>query len=386
MFGSGYSNIEPMNSFIPMIKKAGISLVILIALIVLFSSLGFLNINMSHVGENAFFFVLWWGLISIPVFAWPILVANRMTVLRMGILVVFFVIILIVDDAIRIPDNPLTIALVTVFWLGVVYLALPKFFLKYSKYILTAYALILSYFIYVRLFTPSFEIYVSEKKETALLLFFLPIPVLIAVWIYEQWRWIRSLQTEKTNAELALLRTQINPHFFFNTLNNLYSLTIKHSDQAPEVILKLSDMMRYTIYEGEKPLVPVKEEITYLQNYIDLHKIRYKKKVDISFEQQVDDGIKVAPLLFIILLENAFKHGVESISEAAFVHISLRSEGDQIHFSIRNNYDPDEVQSTKGIGLDNLRRRLNLLYPKQHSLNFTSEGNIFNVELTLESR
>jgi hypothetical protein len=304
----------------------------------------------------------------------------------MGILVVFFVIILIVDDAIRIPDNPLTIALVTVFWLGVVYLALPKFFLKYSKYILTAYALILSYFIYVRLFTPSFEIYVSEKKETALLLFFLPIPVLIAVWIYEQWRWIRSLQTEKTNAELALLRTQINPHFFFNTLNNLYSLTIKHSDQAPEVILKLSDMMRYTIYEGEKPLVPLKEEITYLQNYIDLHKIRYKKKVDISFEQQVDDGIKVAPLLFIILLENAFKHGVESISEAAFVHISLRSEGDQIHFSIRNNFDPDEVQSAKGIGLDNLRRRLNLLYPKQHSLNFTSEGNIFNVELTLESR
>ena len=108
----------------------------------------------------------------------------------------------------------------------------------------------------------------------------------------------------KSKTELSLLRTQINPHFFFNTLNNLYALTVKNSKQAPDVILKLSDMMRYTIYEGEKETVKLVDEIEYLNNYIELHKIRYKKNVKITFEHQIDTSLSIAPLLFIIFTLN----------------------------------------------------------------------------------
>ena len=106
------------------------------------------------------------------------------------------------------------------------------------------------------------------KEELPFFIFFLPIPVLFLVWVFEQWKWVQNLKAEKSKTELSLLRSQINPHFFFNTLNNLYALTIKNSKQAPDVILKLSDMMRYTIYEGEKETVKLGDEIEYLKNYM----------------------------------------------------------------------------------------------------------------------
>ena len=123
----------------------------------------------------------------------------------------------------------------------------------------------------------------------------------------KQIKFILTLKNEKAKAELALLKSQINPHFLFNSLNNLYGLTIEKSDDAPTVVLKLSDMLRYTIYEGQENIVPLKEEVNYLQNYIELHKIRHQKSVDIVFDYEIDESIRVAPLLFIILLENAFK-------------------------------------------------------------------------------
>ena len=191
------------------------------------------------------------------------------------------------------------------------------------------------------------------------------------------------LKNEQTQAELLHLRSQSNPHFFFNTLNNLYGLTIKNSKQAPEVILKLSEMMRYTIYQGEKSSVTIKNEITYLENYIELHKIRYKKSVLITFNHTIDETLTIAPLLSINLLENAFKHGVDTLEEDAFIKISLTSDAKVIYFFIENNFDETEKNQTKGIGLTNLKRRLSLLYPKKHTLKFTRLNNIYNVTLKI---
>ncbi|MDD7913690.1 sensor histidine kinase [Polaribacter ponticola] len=182
---------------------------------------------------------------------------------------------------------------------------------------------------------------------------------------------------------MSLLRAQINPHFFFNTLNNLYALTIKNSKQAPEVILKLSDMMRYTIYEGEKEKVKIADEIEYLKNYIELHKIRYKKSVEIIFNHTIDTNLTIAPLLYINLLENAFKHGIDSLSENAYIHINLYEKDNAIYFDIENNFDAKEKSELSGIGLKNLKKRLSLLYKNNHEIKTNITQNIYKTTLKI---
>jgi LytS/YehU family sensor histidine kinase len=184
-----------------------------------------------------------------------------------------------------------------------------------------------------------------------------------------QKRKVAKLKEASLRSEVDLLKTQINPHFFFNTLNNLYGLVVEKSDMAPEVILKLSDMMRYTIYEGEKDRVAVKDEISYLENYIELQKIRFHRDIDIKFEHSIEEAdIKVPPLLFIVLVENAFKHGAESLTEGAIIHIKLVSKDDSILFKTQNNFETSEIPQNGGIGLKNLQRRLHLLFPDSHTL------------------
>lgn len=190
-----------------------------------------------------------------------------------------------------------------------------------------------------------------------------------------------QLKNEQTKAELLHLRSQLSPHFFFNTLNNLYALTIKNSKQAPEVILKLSEMMRYTIYEGEKQRVSIQDEITYLENYIELHKIRYKNPVLFEFNHSIDTTLTIAPLLFINLLENAFKHGVETLTQNAFIKMNLTNDAEFIYFSIENNFDKKADDTPKGIGLINLKRRLSLLYPQTHALAFSKNKNLYTATL-----
>ena len=149
----------------------------------------------------------------------------------------------------------------------------------------------------------------------------------------------------------------------------LYGLTVEKSDMAPEVILKLSDMMRYTIYEGEKDRVALKDEITYLESFIELQKIRFHRELDIKFEHFIEEvDIKVPPLLFIVLVENAFKHGAESLTENAFIHMKLMSMDGCVLFETQNNFEADETPKSGGIGLKNLQRRLQLLFPDRHTL------------------
>lgn len=207
----------------------------------------------------------------------------------------------------------------------------------------------------------------------------------VAKWLFGQIKSTIKQKKEKTNIELLHLQSQVNPHFFFNTLNNLYGLIDKDQKKAKEMVLKLSDMMRYSIYDGQKERVTLEEELHYLQNYIDLHKARYHKAIDIRFEHHFQQaGTKVMPLLFIMLLENAFKHGVENLREDAYISINLISAENEIIFTIENNFEPNEIHEKEGIGLKNLTRRLELAYPKKHTLAYSAVNNIFKAQLILK--
>lgn len=205
-------------------------------------------------------------------------------------------------------------------------------------------------------------------------------------WFFEQWKSIQTIKNEKTKAELALLKSQINPHFFFNTLNNLYSLIKKDPDTAQDYVLKLSDMMRFTIYDGKEETVSLESEINYLTNFIALQTGRYHKEIAIDFQQKIQDlECKIPPLLFIILLENAFKHGVEKLIDNSFIKVYLEENETHILFSVRNNFDPETQSKNPGIGLKNLKDRLQLLYPNDsYRLSIQNENAIYFAQLELK--
>jgi hypothetical protein len=375
-----------MIGFLKKYRAFGIGILLMIILGLVLEHFRVIRINPAHFVENTVLFLFWAFLISLPIYKFSYLKEHSEVVYKIFGLIALLIVTLIYDSYVRIPDNPLTIILITTFWIGVVYLLLPQFFTKYKYLIIGVYILNLAYFTIVRLASESFEAYVNESKEWVFILLIIPIPLFGLLWFYEQWKWMRSLKKDKAKAELELLKTQINPHFFFNTLNNLYTLTVKQSEEAPAVVLKLSDMMRYTIYEGKKESVSLRDEVEYLNNYLDLHRIRYKKKVDIQFRHAIEESGEVAPLLFIILLENAIKHGVESLSENAFIHIILEADANHIKFTISNNFERLENPEPPGIGIENLKRRLELLYPKKHTLIIKEEGNVYTAELTLASK
>ncbi|MCX7548100.1 histidine kinase [Xanthomarina sp. F1114] len=329
-------------------------------------------------------YAVFFGILAVlPIYNYSYFKTKKRIILNVLALMALFFMALFIDSFMKMPDNPVTFILLMVFWFGFAYLLIPVFIKKYWKLIVFIYGPLFLYFLYLRLFSGNLETYLEIKEDFPFFIFFLPIPMLFLIWVFEQWKWVQNLKAEKSKAELSLLRSQINPHFFFNTLNNLYALTVKQSEKAPEVILKLSDMMRYTIYEGDKEMVTLEDEIKYVNNYIELHKIRYKKSVDIAFNHDVDTSLTIAPLLYIILLENAFKHGIETLTENAFIHINLKEETDFIIFSIENNFDPNEISSSNGIGLQNLKRRLSLLYKNKHELQVDVLNNLYKTTLKI---
>ena len=217
---------------------------------------------------------------------------------------------------------------------------------------------------------------------------------LIFHWGMAQWKLVKQLQNERTNAQLMHLKSQVNPHFLFNTLNNLYGLALEKSDQTPELILKLSDMLRYTIYQGQKDQVLLRDEVNYLEDFIKLQQIRYHKPVNIIFEHEVSQSnFKISPLLLLILLENAYKHGVEQLTDQAYIAIKLEIIEQSLIFNIENNFDladsfdlEDESEHTtdSGIGLVNLKTRLALIYPASHQLEITSQQGVYRARLEIE--
>lgn len=222
----------------------------------------------------------------------------------------------------------------------------------------------------------------NAYAASAIVLFSLPI-VLSLRWSQQNSR-IIALEKEKAQTELDLLKQQLNPHFFFNTLNNLYALSLQRSEQTPESILQLSELMRYVIYKAKEPQVTIREEVKYLEDYLQLQQIRMKKKPDVQFVQEIGSGAApIAPLLLIVLVENAFKHGIEPAENNAFLHLTLNATDHKLRFVCKNSFEEQPVAGS-GIGLDNLRRRLALLYPGRHRFKTGSENHIFKAELELE--
>ncbi|MEM6379150.1 MAG: sensor histidine kinase [Bacteroidota bacterium] len=327
-----------------------------------------------YYGLNTLSFLMLWSVTAYFI--------HKHSIWKVAGLIGLLTIVTLADNYLEAKNNPFTMPALILFWLGAASLILPRFFKKYQIAIYAVYSLVLSYFFIDFAITPN---YASSDRFNFSSVMLSPIPVFGALWAYEQWRWLRTLKDDKAKAELALLKSQVNPHFFFNTLNNLYGLVVERSEKAPEVILKLSDMMRYTIYEGKEELVSLQDEIIYLENYIELHKIRYQKRVDFQFKKQVDKDYKIAPLLFINLLENAIKHGVESQMGGAYVHLKLIAQENQIMFTIENNFEAAPTEKPAGIGLENLKKRLVHLYPGQYQLKINKEALVYRAELSIST-
>ena len=207
---------------------------------------------------------------------------------------------------------------------------------------------------------------------------------------------LENLEKDNANFKLKYLRSQLNPHFLFNTLNSIYALSMQKSDKAPEVVVKLSDLMRYLIYDCNEEKVPLSKEVEFIQNYIEIEKIRYKADVRFCVEGETD-GIMIEPFLFISFVENGFKHAFDSAYANAFIYITIKVRPDQIELSVVNNTSIDletQAKRVNGTGLKNSKGILELLYPTTHALNIiqtekeenrTSELRIRNAKKRLES-
>jgi sensor histidine kinase YesM len=201
-------------------------------------------------------------------------------------------------------------------------------------------------------------------------------------------------EADRTEAELKSLRSQINPHFLLNTLNNIYALTAMDTYRAQNAIQQLSKMLRHMLYDNMQDAVNLQDEIQFLENYVNLMKIRLPNSVDVTFQKIVPDAdIKVAPLIFISLFENAFKHGV-SLTEPSFIRILIKADASpdgtekQLICSIENSYfpKPEQDRSGHGIGLEQVQRRLDLLYPDRYvwEKGTDSDGKTYYSKITIQ--
>ena len=372
-----------MKSFLKKYKAFIYGLIIFRLLVLLLTYFDHIYIDNSEYLSNILSFIFYWLLFSLPIYYFPFLKKHSSVSLKLIGVILFFILVIVNDIHAQIIDNPITFIGIIITSLAFFSIIATNFLKKYALFTIVFYLLSIGYFLYIRVYIDDLNVYLQQEKEIKIILT-IPFFILIFGWFFQQWKWLKTIESKKAKAELALLKNQINPHFFFNTLNNLYGLTVEKSDDAPDVVLKLSDMMRYTIYMGKEDLVPLKDEVEYLQNYIELHKIRYQKKVDIQFHYINISDVKIAPLLYIIALENAFKHGIEKLTENAYIHINISKKNNIILFEIENNFEKPEVAQKTGIGLDNLKQRLQLLYPKKHELTIKKNNSKYKLSLKLE--
>ncbi len=224
--------------------------------------------------------------------------------------------------------------------------------------------------------------------NSAAFIFISTILKLAKAW-FSQKATTRELEKQNLTTELNFLKSQVNPHFLFNTLNNLYALTLQKSDTAPEVVLQLSDLLRYMLYDCNEQRVPLEKEVHYIKNYIALEKLRQGEHVniDVQLPDETKD-VHIAPLLFVPFLENAFKHGMNINN--AFVKVQMELKEQQLFFRVDNsvgkkpNLPIDQKKKSGGIGLENVKRRLALMYPKKHNLRIKSGAEQHTVLLKIE--
>lgn len=218
------------------------------------------------------------------------------------------------------------------------------------------------------------------------------LPVLAsAIVIFKKWYLDeldnKKLAEEKVAAELSFLKSQIHPHFLFNTLNNLYALTLIKSDKTPEIVLKLSDLLDYMIYNSNEEFVSLAKEIEILNSYIELEKMRYNERLNLQFTIQGEvNGYRIAPLILLPFIENSFKHGASNDRTQPLININLNIEKSHMTLRVINSVPVDIIEDdtvAQGIGLKNVKRRLELIYPGEHELNIKSGNKQYEVRLKI---
>ncbi|MGK0414758.1 MAG: two-component system LytT family sensor kinase [Polaribacter sp.] len=189
-------------------------------------------------------------------------------------------------------------------------------------------------------------------------------------------------QLQLKEQELKFLKMQIHPHFLFNTLNTLYGFALKKSERAPEMILKLSNLLDYILYQVDKPLVLLQDEINHIEDYVSLEKSRFQEGLQITFYKNlIPENLEIAPMLLLPFVENAFKHGVQ-VDGVVQVKMNLKLDENNLNFTIENSYKNKE-SSKKGIGLENIKKRLEMLYSKKYFLEILQEENLFKIHLKI---
>lgn len=257
---------------------------------------------------------------------------------------------------------------------------------------LMAYRLVLVY-IYVPLCEPGRPFHLFDARGLLLTAFDIFITAAAASTIklirlhYASRDFEQQLLREKLQSEINFLRAQTNPHFLFNTLNNLYVLAWKKSDRTAEAILMLSKIMRFMLYDCRAPRIPAAEEARVIQDYIELEKLRYNQRLQVRYESELDhpDAL-IAPLLLLPFVENSFKHGANSTAGEAVIDIHLRLKNKVLSFSVENTTEDDGDSPNpngEGIGLRNVRRQLDLIYPERHELSLGRMNGVFRAELKI---
>ena len=195
---------------------------------------------------------------------------------------------------------------------------------------------------------------------------------------------ILKKKEQQLKAEVNNLKSQIAPHFLFNTLNNLYGLAVEKSDKLPDLMLRLSNLLRHSLYETQKPLVSINDEINVLKSYIQLESIRLENDLQLEFDNTVPAGspYQIAPLILIVFMENAFKHSKLVKTQPISIYVNTKMEGEIFSLSIANNYNREIGATSDGIGLANVKRRLEVLYPG-HQLTISRDEEFFSIILKI---
>ncbi|MBX2914662.1 MAG: histidine kinase [Cyclobacteriaceae bacterium] len=203
----------------------------------------------------------------------------------------------------------------------------------------------------------------------------------------EQQRALQELQQQKTNAELELLKMQVHPHFIFNTLNNIYSVTIKKSPDTANYLLKLASFLDYNLYNARQDKVPMAEEVEYIRNYLTLQQLRYGNRVDVALNvHNTVEGLTIAPLLLLPLIENSFKHGADTSLDKAWIRVDISRKENEITIKIENSKEGTGKNNGKsqGLGIANVQKRMELIYGNKHDFRLLNEKNTFMVILKIK--
>lgn len=221
-----------------------------------------------------------------------------------------------------------------------------------------------------------------------LLVYFASISIKVLLKFRDDEKKKEEIMKERISSELIYLKQQVNPHFLFNTLNNIYSLSIKNPDITPSAILKVSSILRYTLYKSDNSLALLRDEIEIMNTYIDFQKMRFKNNLPITYDVSGSiDDYKIEPFILLPLIENAFKYGMVKINDS-FINIQITIKSDKLKFLISNkkSYTNGTGLEHSGIGLKNIKRRLDLVYPDCHEFKITDENDIFSIFLELPLR